>query len=239
MADVDAPTRFGSSVGSTATANAVADPMAPEGVRRALNLGVAAIGLIVTFPVWVVIGLSVKLTSKGPVFYTQTRVGIDLRRGGTPAPRRARDLGGRPFVIYKFRTMHHDAERGTGVVWASKDDPRVTLLGRLLRRTRLDELPQLWNVIKGDMNIVGPRPERAVIFRKLRDELGPRYLIRQRVRPGITGQAQISQQYDTSIDDVRRKLEFDIEYIERASWHLDLRIMFQTIPVILFRKGGW
>lgn len=215
------------------------DEVAPEGARRVLNVVVAAIGLLLSLPLLILIGVIVKLTSPGPVFYTQTRVGLDSRRAGTAGHRRARDLGGKPFVIYKFRTMRQDAERGTGVVWAAKDDPRVTVIGSILRQARLDELPQLLNVLLGDMNIVGPRPERPSIFRRLRTELGPRYQLRQRVRPGITGLAQISQQYDTNIDDVKRKLDFDLDYIRRASAWEDLKIMLQTAPVILFRRGGW
>jgi lipopolysaccharide/colanic/teichoic acid biosynthesis glycosyltransferase len=213
-----------------------------EGPRRVLNLVVATLALIITLPAMIIIGVLVRLTSPGPVFYTQTRIGLDRRLPGDSqfhsGRKRSCDLGGRPFVIYKFRTMRVDAERGSGAVWATRKDPRVTALGRVLRQTRLDELPQLLNVLKGDMNIVGPRPERPGIFSRLADSIET-YPLRQRVRPGITGLAQISQQYDASLDDVRRKLAFDLHYIEIQSVWTDLVIMLKTVPVVLFRRGGW
>lgn len=214
-----------------------------EGPRRALNVVVAVVALLVAIPVMVIIAILVKLTSPGPVFYSQTRIGLNRRlfeEGPNPTAERLRtcDLGGRPFVIYKFRTMRADAERESGAVWATQKDPRVTWIGGLLRQARLDELPQLINVLKGDMNIVGPRPERPGIFSRLADQLDT-YPLRQAVRPGITGLAQISQQYDASLDDVRRKLAFDLEYIRTQGVWTDISIMLKTIPVILFRKGGW
>ena len=157
----------------------------------------------------------------------------DGRRAGD---RRAVDVGGRAFTMYKFRTMTVNAE-ATGAVWAAKNDARITPIGGLLRGTRLDEIPQLVNVIKGDMNIVGPRPERPSIFHQLRKEID-RYQLRQRAKPGITGWAQINQNYDTSIDDVRRKVEYDLAYIERRSVVEDMRIMAKTLPVMIFRKGA-
>jgi lipopolysaccharide/colanic/teichoic acid biosynthesis glycosyltransferase len=155
------------------------------------------------------------------------------RRAGD---RRAVDVGGRAFTMYKFRTMTVNAE-ATGAVWAAKNDARITPIGGLLRGTRLDEIPQLVNVLKGDMNIVGPRPERPSIFHQLRKEID-RYQLRQRAKPGITGWAQINQNYDTSIDDVRRKVEYDLAYIERRSVVEDMRIMAKTLPVMIFRKGA-
>lgn len=155
------------------------------------------------------------------------------RRAGD---RRAVDVGGRAFTMYKFRTMTVNAE-ATGAVWAAKNDARITPIGGLLRGTRLDEIPQLFNVVRGDMNIVGPRPERPSIFHQLRKEID-RYHLRQRAKPGITGWAQINQNYDTSIDDVRRKVEFDLAYIERRSVVEDMRIMAKTLPVMIFRKGA-
>jgi len=157
----------------------------------------------------------------------------DGRRGGD---RRAVDVGGRAFTMYKFRTMTVNAE-AAGAVWAAKNDARITPIGGLLRGTRLDEIPQLVNVLKGDMNIVGPRPERPSIFHQLRKEID-RYQLRQRAKPGITGWAQINQNYDTSIDDVRRKVEYDLAYIERRSVVEDMRIMAKTLPVMIFRKGA-
>jgi lipopolysaccharide/colanic/teichoic acid biosynthesis glycosyltransferase len=215
-----------------------AHPHSREGTRRVLNVVVAAIGLVLAAPVMALIALAIKLTSPGPVFFTQTRVGLDLRssRGGNN--RRRQDLGGRPFKLFKFRTMHVERAGEAQQVWASRNDPRVTRIGRVLRVTRLDELPQLWNVLLGHMNVVGPRPEQPQIFQNLRDELSS-YALRQRVRPGITGRAQIHLHYDTCIDDVRKKVAADLEYIERQSVLEDLRIMLLTAPAVIWRKGGW
>lgn len=206
--------------------------------RRVLNVVVAALAIVVTLPLWLVIAVLIKLTSRGPILYTQTRVGLDKRRGNTTGGRhRVHDHGGRPFKIYKFRTMRVDAEHRTGAVWATRNDGRVTPIGRFLRQYRLDELPQLINVLLGDMNVVGPRPERPSIFAELQTKI-PNYRDRQRVHPGITGHAQINLEYDSTLDDVRRKLEFDLEYIEKQSLLEDLRIMLMTIPAMLFRRGS-
>jgi lipopolysaccharide/colanic/teichoic acid biosynthesis glycosyltransferase len=134
--------------------------------------------------------------------------------------------------------MAVDAEGRCGVVWAQKQDPRVTPLGRILRKTRLDELPQLLNVVRGEMNIVGPRPERPSIVARLRRDIGE-YGFRHRAKPGITGLAQINHSYDSSVDDVRVKVRYDLEYLRRQSLFEDARIMLLTIPVMLFRRGGW
>ena len=209
-------------------------------VQRAVNIVLAAVALALVFPVLMLVALLVKLTSRGPVFYTQERVGLDRRTPG-PQPhnrRRSRDVGGLPFTIYKFRTMRVDAEQQSGAVWAQQQDPRVTPAGRLLRQYRLDELPQLLNVLQGDMNLVGPRPERPTIFAELREHI-TEYPLRQRAKPGITGLAQINHHYDRSLDDVRTKVSYDLEYIRRRSLAEDVRIMLQTIPTILFRRGGW
>jgi lipopolysaccharide/colanic/teichoic acid biosynthesis glycosyltransferase len=147
-------------------------------------------------------------------------------------------MGGKPFTIYKFRTMFVDAEAESGPVWARKNDPRITPVGRFLRQYRLDELPQLINVIRGEMNVVGPRPERPAIFAELRQSISE-YAMRQRAKPGITGLAQINQHYDECLDDVRRKVEYDLEYIQRQSLLEDFKIMLKTIPVVLLRRGGW
>jgi lipopolysaccharide/colanic/teichoic acid biosynthesis glycosyltransferase len=140
--------------------------------------------------------------------------------------------------MYKFRTMYLERQNGGREAWATPGDPRVTPLGRVLRRFRLDELPQLINVIRGDMNVVGPRPEQPSIFVSLREHIQG-YQRRQRVRPGITGWAQINRGYDGSVDDVRAKLALDLEYISRQSALEDLRIMLRTPPVMLFGQGGW
>jgi lipopolysaccharide/colanic/teichoic acid biosynthesis glycosyltransferase len=209
-------------------------------LRRVINVALAAVSLALLSPLFLLIALAIRLTSRGPVLYTQTRVGLDRRNGGKPngSLRRSNDIGGRPFKIYKFRTMCVNAEQLTGAVWATKGDPRVTRLGRFLRQYRLDELPQLINVLKGDMNIVGPRPERPPIFAELRKNIAD-YPLRQLARPGITGLAQISQQYDSSLEDVRNKVKHDVEYLRRLSTLEDFRIMLKTVPVVLFRRGGW
>ena len=208
--------------------------------HRTMNVIIAAVALFVALPLLVLIAIAIKFTSRGPVLYTQERVGQD-RRTGNPRPddpRRTRDLGGKPFTIYKFRTMRVDAEAQSGAVWATQNDPRVTPVGRFLRQYRLDEIPQLLNVMRGEMNIVGPRPERPTIFAELREHIAE-YPLRQRAKPGITGLAQIYHHYDRSLDDVRTKVRFDLEYIQRRSLWEDLRIMFLTVPVVFLRRGGW
>jgi lipopolysaccharide/colanic/teichoic acid biosynthesis glycosyltransferase len=191
--------------------------------QRSLNVIIAAAALLLLLPLFALIALLVWLTSPGPVLYTQIRVGQDRRLpvDGSQNHRRERDLGGRPFTIYKFRTMRVDAEHHSGAVWA-----------------RLDELPQLLNVLKGEMNIVGPRPERPTIFAELREHIAE-YPLRQRAKPGITGLAQINHHYDRSLEDVRTKVHYDLEYIRRQSVSEDFRIMLKTLPVILLRRGGW
>lgn len=211
-----------------------------EVVNRVVNCALAVIALVIVAPIMALVAIAVKLTSRGPIMYSQTRVGIDRRVHRTAALycRRGGDMGGAPFTIYKFRSMRVDAERGTGAVWATRNDPRVTPIGAFLRKSRLDELPQLFNVLRGDMNIVGPRPERPSIFAELRANIAE-YPMRQRSKPGITGLAQINHSYDTTIDDVRKKVEFDLEYLRRQSLTEDMKIMLKTVPVILFKKGGW
>ena len=208
-----------------------------EASLRLLNVSVATIGLVVTAPLMLAIAIAVKLTSRGPVIYRQTRVGVDRRagRGSEHAARRTNDVGGRPFTMYKFRTMK--SGWGSSQVWARPDDDRVTAVGRILRRYRLDELPQLINVLVGDMNVVGPRPEQPALFAQLRAEID-RYPSRQGVPPGITGWAQINLAYDSSVDDVRKKLDYDLEYIGRRSPLEDLRIMARTLPVMLGKRGS-
>jgi lipopolysaccharide/colanic/teichoic acid biosynthesis glycosyltransferase len=205
-----------------------------------VNITLASIGLVLAAPIILVFAVLVKLTSPGPIFYAQARVGLDRRRTARMSSaydRRTRDLGGRPFMILKLRTMQIGAEKN-GAVWAVQKDARVTAVGRLMRRYRIDELPQLVNVIRGEMNIVGPRPERPSIFSRLCDDIAE-YPLRQRARPGITGWAQVNQAYDTSVDDVRVKVRYDLEYLERQGVAQDLMIMARTVPVMIFRKGGW
>lgn len=205
---------------------------------RALNVAVAMLGLVIAFPLLLLIAAAVKSSSPGSVFYVQHRVGLDRRTGparGVGSCRRREDHGGRIFSIYKFRTMQaHDA---TDEVWAHAQDPRITRLGAILRRYRLDEVPQLVNVLRGDMNVVGPRPEQPAIFQRLKSEIVD-YPARQRVLPGITGWAQINLRYDQSVDDVKRKVALDLEYMFRRSAAEDLRIMVRTLPVMIAAKGA-
>ena len=219
-------------------------PRPDDEISHFVNIVVAAIGFLLTLPLFLLVALAIKLTSRGPVFYKQTRVGLDRRWNRLPShqDQRTHDLGGRPFTMYKFRTMVMSAELDTNEIWATPRDDRVTPVGRLLRVTRIDELPQLLNVLNGEMNIVGPRPERPTIFAELREAI-PDYHMRQRVRPGITGWAQVNQSYDTSVDDVRRKVEFDLEYVRRRGALkgalTDLSIMARTLPIMFFGRLGW
>jgi len=210
-----------------------------ERARRLLNVVAASILFTLTMPLMVVIAVLIRLTSRGPILYAQARVGVDRRTRSHAVPDGCRvvDYGGRLFRIYKFRTMEVRPE-GAPQTWALQDDPRVTRVGRFLRRYRLDELPQLFNVLVGDMNLVGPRPEQPRIFAMLRDQI-PDYEARQRVLPGITGLAQISLPYDTSTEDVRRKVKYDLEYIGRHSVLEDLRILARTLPAVVWKRTGW
>jgi sugar transferase (PEP-CTERM system associated) len=195
--------------------------------RRSLKLQliystiIAAIGLLIFAPVMILVAIAVKLTSPGPILFRQTRVGMN----------------GIPFTVLKFRSMVADAEAKTGAVWASRSDPRVTKIGRFLRKTRLDELPQLFNVLRGDMSIVGPRPERPEFVKTL-SEVIPFYLQRHYVRPGITGWAQINYKYGETIEDTIMKLEYDLYYIKNVSLSLDMYVMFHTVKVMLFSGMG-
>jgi lipopolysaccharide/colanic/teichoic acid biosynthesis glycosyltransferase len=211
----------------------------PEWMHRALNVGVAVMGLVVLAPLCAVVAMVIKLSSPGPILYSQTRVGLDRRafRGDRNQTRREEDLGGRVFTIYKFRSMRVDAEVHGQAVWAAKDDPRITGIGQIIRKFRIDEVPQLWNVVRGEMNVVGPRPERPSIFLSLRNQV-ENYHMRQRVKPGITGWAQINQAYDANIDDVKNKVTLDLEYIARRSVWFDVKIMLSTLPVMLGQKGA-
>jgi exopolysaccharide biosynthesis polyprenyl glycosylphosphotransferase len=187
--------------------------------KRALDLAFG-IGLgLAILPVLPLIALAIKLDSAGPVLYSQQRVG----------------LGGRVFRIYKFRTMRQDAERN-GAVWAAEKDPRVTRIGRYMRLTRVDELPQLWNVLKGDMSFVGPRPERPEFTVQLAEALDG-YDKRHAVRPGLTGWAQVCYRYTSSIKDTRSKVEYDLYYVKHASLLLDLTILRRTVGVVVGMRG--
>lgn len=188
--------------------------------RRAISFLAALLILIVVLPILPLIALAVRLSSPGPIFFSQKRVG---RKGEI-------------FTVHKFRTMRQDAEANTGAVWAGKEDPRITKVGRVLRKTRLDELPQLWNVLKGDMTLVGPRPERPEFVQWLQDEV-PYYGLRHIVTPGLTGWAQVRYCYGASLEDTKRKLEYDLYYIKHMSVALDLLIIFETIKTVLLRRG--
>jgi sugar transferase (PEP-CTERM system associated) len=190
-------------------------------VRRMLSVIIALPGLLLTLPLLPFIILAVRLDSAGPVFYTQTRMG----------------KGGRLFKVVKFRTMRHDAEAASGPQWAGNNDPRVTRVGKFLRTTRLDEIPQLWCVLKGDMAFVGPRPERPEFIEQLSKEI-PYYGVRHMVRPGVTGWAQIKYKYGSTVADAREKLQYDLYYIKKAAIGLDLLIMFQTVKTVLLRRGA-
>ncbi len=189
--------------------------------KRSLDIVAAVIGLIIAAPLMAAAAAAVKLTSTGPAIYRQQRVGLQNRN----------------FTVYKFRSMRQDAEAGTGAVWARKNDNRVTPVGRFLRRTRLDELPQLWNVLKGDMSLVGPRPERPEFVKQLTEQI-PFYGQRHAMRPGLTGWAQVRYTYGASVEDALEKLQYDLFYIKNLSIPLDLFILFSTVKTVLFRHGS-
>jgi sugar transferase (PEP-CTERM system associated) len=190
-------------------------------LQSVFNFTAALVGSIVLLPVMLAIALGVKLSSPGPILYGQTRVG----------------LGGNTFTVYKFRSMHQNAEAATGAVWASKDDPRITRFGRFLRKFRFDELPQLFNVLRGDMALVGPRPERPEFVAILSERI-PFYRQRHCVKPGITGWAQVNHKYGDTIEDSVTKLEYDLYYIKNLSSTLDAYIIFQTLKIILLTRGA-
>jgi len=188
--------------------------------RRVLNFGIASAGFVLSFPLMALTAIAVKLDSHGPIFYTQERVGKNGRR----------------FKIIKFRSMTIDAEEKSGPVWAEENDPRMTRVGRIIRKSRLDELPQFWNVIRGDMNFVGPRPERPIFVESLSRQI-PYYSQRHLVKPGVTGWAQIKYPYGASFEDAMEKLRYDLYYIKNQSLLLDAFIVFETLKIVLFGRG--
>jgi sugar transferase (PEP-CTERM system associated) len=190
-------------------------------MRRVVSLVAAAILLLLVLPVIPFVILAIKFDSPGPVMYRQKRIG----------------LAGRVFYCYKFRTMRQDAEADRGATWATDDDPRITRVGRFLRMVRLDEIPQLWCVLKGDMGFVGPRPERPEFVEWLAKEI-PFYEVRNTVRPGITGWAQVRYKYGNTLEDAKEKLQYDLYYIKNMSLGLDLMIIFQTIKIVLIGRGA-
>jgi sugar transferase (PEP-CTERM system associated) len=190
-------------------------------VKRALDLACGLIGVVVTFPAMLLVALAIRLDSKGPIFYRQTRVG----------------LRGRPFQVIKFRSMRIDAEESGRAKWAVTNDPRVTRVGRFLRKYRVDELPQFINVIRGEMSFVGPRPERPVFVKELRKQISY-YDERHTVRPGVTGWAQVQYEYGSSVEDAARKMEYDLFYLKNMSVAFDLAIIFDTVRIVLTGQGG-
>jgi len=190
-------------------------------LRRIIAILASGVILLVVLPVIPFVILAIKLDSRGPVLYRQKRVG----------------LGSKVFYCYKFRTMRQDAEVDTGATWALDDDPRITRIGKFLRTARLDEIPQLWCVLKGDMSFVGPRPERPEFVEMLAREI-PFYEVRNAVRPGITGWAQVRYKYGNTVEDSKEKLQYDLYYIKNMSLGLDVMIMFQTIKIVLLGRGA-
>jgi len=212
-----------------------------ERARRVFDVAAATTGLVVLAPVMALVAIGIKLDSRGPIFYAQDRVGINRRRRerrGLRAGDGRRQIvnAGRPFRIYKFRTMRTDAEVG-GPQWATSGDPRITRVGRVLRKTRLDEIPQFWNVLQGDMTLIGPRPERPFFVNILQKEV-PHYSKRLLVKPGITGMAQVNHKYDDSIESVRIKVKWDLRYIRSQGARSDLRILLRTIRTVLTGEGA-
>jgi exopolysaccharide biosynthesis polyprenyl glycosylphosphotransferase len=189
-------------------------------LKRAIDILISVIVLLPGLPFLLLIALGIRLDTPGPILYVQPRIG----------------RGGRTFTLYKFRSMVHEAEVGTGPIWAEKDDPRITRFGRFMRKLHLDELPQFINVLKGDMSLVGPRPERPSFVEQFRQTI-PLYERRLNVKPGITGWAQVKHKYDESLTDVMDKLRYDLFYLENMSLALDLKIILSTVGVILSGKG--
>ncbi|HUG37544.1 MAG TPA: TIGR03013 family XrtA/PEP-CTERM system glycosyltransferase, partial [Candidatus Limnocylindrales bacterium] len=191
-----------------------------EIIKRTVDMALSLVGLLLALPIMALVGLAIKLESAGPVLFRQPRLGQN----------------GRVFILNKFRSMRRDAEKETGPVWATERDPRTTRVGALLRRTRLDELPQLFNVLVGDMSFIGPRPERPEFVYELQKQI-PFYMERLSVKPGITGWAQVQYGYGASVEDALEKLQYDLYYIKNLSLFLDLLILLNTIQVVVFARG--
>ena len=217
-------------------------------VKRGLDILGASFGIIMASPFFLIVPIIIKLDSPGPIFFRQERIGKNRRRNdrrqlclSPDLERRNNDRRqtagyGKPFMIFKFRTMRQDAEKMTGPVWAKKNDPRITRIGAFLRATRIDEIPQLFNILMGDMSIVGPRPERAFFIDRLKDSIN-HYEKRLLVRPGLTGLAQVEHKYDESEADTAIKVKYDLTYIRKLNIMYDLKIILKTIYVVLAAKG--
>ncbi len=197
-------------------------PVWEKKLKRLMDIFISLLLLLITSPILIIAAVAIKIDSEGPVLFKQERLGQN----------------GKPFKVLKFRSMIKDAEKYTGPVWSQKDDPRVTRLGKFVRKARIDEIPQMVNVLKGEMSLVGPRPEREFFVEKLSKEI-PYYKRRLKVRPGVTGWAQIKHKYDESIEDVKIKLRYDLFYIENMSIRMDFKILLRTVFVVLFGKGHY
>lgn len=223
--------------------------MLGKSLKRTLDIIGSIVGLILTAPLWIIIPIIIKLNSPGPVFYTQLRVGLEKRKAGRRyhqkadvserrgRDRRREDCLGNPFRVIKFRTMVHNAEKGTGPIWASKNDSRVTSIGTFLRKSRIDEIPQFINVLMGEMSLVGPRPERPNFVADLTGKVDG-YADRLAVKPGLTGLAQVTSGYDSSIASVAEKVKYDLDYIENWSIWLDIKILLKTVVVVFSGRGA-
>lgn len=221
-------------------------------VKRTTDIVSSLVGLVLTLPFWFIIPLLIKLTSKGPVFYTQVRVGINRRKNerrfvqqanldddedSRNRERRRVDYLGTTFKLIKFRTMIHNAEKESGPVWAEKNDPRITKLGKFLRKTRIDEIPQFLNILFGHMSIIGPRPERPDFMEKLSSQV-ENYERRLEVKPGLTGLAQVTSGYDSSVASVIKKVHYDVDYIDNWSFWKDIKIILRTVVVVITGRGA-
>ncbi|MDD4857901.1 MAG: sugar transferase [Candidatus Krumholzibacteria bacterium] len=217
--------------------------------KRIFDISIAVISLVLLFPVIAAVAAAVKLDSRGPVFFKQERIGLNKRREDrrrrrsavsmdvrTGIERRRSINPGRPFEIYKFRTMIKDAEKGVPTL-ACDNDPRITRVGRVLRKTRIDEIPQFINVIKGDMSIIGPRPERSFFINQVKREM-PEFTMRLMVKPGITGLAQVEHGYTQTIGEMKGKLFYDLKYIANLSAAQEIKILFKTLQVVVTGKGA-
>lgn len=186
--------------------------------KRVLDIASSLLGLIIGFPIMIIVAILIKIDDKGPIFYTQERLGKNEKK----------------FLVYKIRSMRVDAEKYGGAQWAQKDDPRVTKIGKFIRKTRIDEIPQLFNILKGDMSLIGPRPERPELTYKFNEEI-PGFINRLKIKPGLTGWAQVNGGYDITPEE---KMIWDIEYINNRNFILDMRIILKTIKVIFTGEGA-